>query len=83
MGLAAKPVASEVTRWTGGLPQYPVGHPARVARVRAAVAALPALRVCGAAYDGVGVPAVVADGWRAADGILAAPTPAPSTRDGG
>ncbi|MCP9985973.1 protoporphyrinogen oxidase [Streptomyces sudanensis] len=83
VGLAAKPVASEVTRWTGGLPQYPVGHPARVARVRAAVAALPALRVCGAAYDGVGVPAVVADGWRAADGILAAPTPAPSTRDGG
>ncbi|MCQ0025097.1 protoporphyrinogen oxidase [Streptomyces somaliensis DSM 40738] len=83
VGLAAKPVAAEVTRWTGGLPQYPVGHPARVARVRAAVAALPALRVCGAAYDGVGVPAVVADGWRAADEVLAAPTPARSTGAGG
>lgn len=82
-GLAAKPVAAEVTRWTGGLPQYPVGHPARVARIRGAVAALPALRVCGAAYDGVGIPAVVADGWRAADEILAAPTPARSTGGGG
>ncbi|MFJ8691532.1 protoporphyrinogen oxidase [Streptomyces roseolilacinus] len=79
VGIAAKPVATEVTRWIGGLPQYPVGHPARVARIRRAVAALPGLRVCGAAYDGVGVPAVVADGWRAADEILATPTPAPST----
>ncbi|GGQ00439.1 protoporphyrinogen oxidase [Streptomyces roseolilacinus] len=79
VGIAAKPVATEVTRWTGGLPQYPVGHPARVARIRRAVAALPGLRVCGAAYDGVGIPAVVADGWRAADEILATPTPAPST----
>lgn len=80
VGLAAKPVAAEVTRWTDGLPQYPVGHPARVARIRDAVAKLPALRVCGAAYDGVGIPAVVADGWRAADEILATPTPARSTR---
>ncbi|WP_175410295.1 protoporphyrinogen oxidase [Streptomyces sp. TRM64462] len=82
VGLAAKPVASEVTRWIGGLPQYPVGHPARVARIRDAVGKLPALRVCGAAYDGVGIPAVVADARRAADEIdeiLATPTLARST----
>ncbi|WP_149180770.1 protoporphyrinogen oxidase [Streptomyces sp. TRM49041] len=82
VGLAAKPVATEVTRWIGGLPQYPVGHHARVARIRDAVAKLPALRVCGAAYDGVGIPAVVADAWRAADEIdemLATPTLARST----
>jgi oxygen-dependent protoporphyrinogen oxidase len=79
VGLTARPVAAEVTRWVGGLPQYPVGHLDRVARIRAAVAALPALRVCGAAYDGVGVPAVVADAWRAADEILATPTLARST----
>ncbi|MFI6411811.1 protoporphyrinogen oxidase [Streptomyces sp. NPDC050585] len=79
VGLTAKPVATEVTRWIGGLPQYPVGHVARVARIRDAVAGLPGLRVCGAAYDGVGIPAVIADARRAADEILATPTLARST----
>ncbi|GAA2912893.1 hypothetical protein GCM10020221_05800 [Streptomyces thioluteus] len=46
VGLAATPLESRVTRWDRGLPQYPVGHLDRVARVRAQVAALPGLRVC-------------------------------------
>ncbi|MFI2615211.1 protoporphyrinogen oxidase [Streptomyces sp. NPDC018584] len=66
-GLSATPVASRVTRWDDGLPQYPVGHHARVARVRAHVAALPGLAVCGAAYDGVGIPACVASANAAVD----------------
>ncbi|MGW7053025.1 protoporphyrinogen oxidase [Streptomyces sp. NPDC054887] len=78
-GLAARPVATEVTRWIGGLPQYPVGHPDRVARVRDEVAKLPGLRVCGAAYDGVGIPACVASGLRAADEIMLTPDPARGT----
>ncbi|MGW2845654.1 protoporphyrinogen oxidase [Streptomyces sp. NPDC001274] len=69
-GLAARPVDTEVTRWIGGLPQYPVGHLARVARIREQVAKLPALRVCGAVYDGVGIPACVASAHRAADEIV-------------
>ncbi|MFE9045070.1 protoporphyrinogen oxidase [Streptomyces sp. NPDC007818] len=68
-GLAARPVATTVTRWTDGLPQYPVGHLDRVARVRAALAALPGLRLAGAAYDGVGIPACVASAHRAADAV--------------
>ncbi|MFI1106023.1 protoporphyrinogen oxidase [Streptomyces melanogenes] len=84
VGLAAKPVATEVTRWTGGLPQYPVGHLARVARVRAAVAKLPGLRVCGAAYDGVGIPACISGARLAADEIIATSTLAQNTqRDAG
>ncbi|MFI1257577.1 protoporphyrinogen oxidase [Streptomyces netropsis] len=70
VGLAATPVESRVTRWHGGLPQYPVGHLDRVARIREHVASLPGLRVCGAAYDGVGIPACVASGHRAADEVL-------------
>ncbi|MFJ6937831.1 protoporphyrinogen oxidase [Streptomyces sp. NPDC101132] len=70
VGLAARPVASTVTRWDGGLPQYPVGHLARVARIRAAVAAVPGLAVCGAAYDGVGVPACIASAGSAVDAIM-------------
>ncbi|MGA4797461.1 protoporphyrinogen oxidase [Streptomyces lavendulocolor] len=80
VGLTARPVATEVTRWIGGLPQYPVGHLARVARIRDAVAKLPGLRVCGAAYDGVGIPATIADARRAADEIIATPTLAQGTQ---
>lgn len=78
-GLAARPVATVVTRWIGGLPQYPVGHLTRVARIREEVAKLPGLRVCGAAYDGVGIPACIASARRAADEILATPTLARGT----
>ncbi|MEV0926847.1 protoporphyrinogen oxidase [Streptomyces spongiicola] len=82
-GLTARPVASRVTRWTDGLPQYPVGHLGRVARVRDAVAALPGLRVCGAAYDGVGIPACVGSGQRAADEVIAtAPLVRGAVREG-
>ncbi|MFE7985971.1 protoporphyrinogen oxidase [Streptomyces cellulosae] len=68
-GLDAAPVAARVTRWDDGLPQYPVGHHARVARVRAHLAGLSGLAVCGAAYDGVGVPACIASACAAADQI--------------
>jgi protoporphyrinogen/coproporphyrinogen III oxidase len=60
-----RPVASRVVRWGGALAQYPVGHLDRVARIRAAVALQPGLAVCGAAYDGIGIPACVASGERA------------------
>ncbi|MFI1331800.1 protoporphyrinogen oxidase [Streptomyces sp. NPDC020845] len=70
IGLAARPVATRVNRWEGGLPQYPMGHLDRVARIRAEVAKLPALRVCGAVYDGVGIPACVASARTAADELL-------------
>jgi oxygen-dependent protoporphyrinogen oxidase len=66
-GLDATPIAARVTRWTDGLPQYPVGHYARVARIREHVGKLPGLAVCGAAYDGVGIPACIASAYAAAD----------------
>ena len=59
-GIRAAPVATHVQRWGGGLPQYAVGHLDRVARIRTAVAQVPGLVLCGAAYDGVGIPAVIA-----------------------
>ncbi len=65
-GLATRPVDQHVERWGGGLPQYAVGHLDRVARIRADVARIPGLEVCGAAYDGVGIPAVIASAHRAA-----------------
>ncbi|MGW2645148.1 protoporphyrinogen oxidase [Streptomyces sp. NPDC001393] len=66
-GLDAVPLETRVTRWTDGLPQYPVGHHARVARIREQVAKLPGLAVCGAQYDGVGIPACIASAYAAVD----------------
>ncbi|MFD8454987.1 protoporphyrinogen oxidase [Streptomyces antimycoticus] len=74
IGLTAQPVASRVDRWDGGLPQYPVGHLDRVARIRAEVAKVPGLGVCGALYDGVGIPACVGSARKAADELLGALT---------
>ncbi len=71
-GLRAVPVDTHVQRWGGGLPQYAVGHLDRVARIRADVARVPGLAVCGAAYDGVGIPAVIASAHRAAAELFTA-----------
>ncbi|MDT0305712.1 protoporphyrinogen oxidase [Streptomyces sp. DSM 44917] len=69
-GLSAKPVDAVVTRWLHGLPQYDVGHHARVERVRGFLAGLPGLRVAGAAYDGVGIAACVGSAEQAASELL-------------
>jgi oxygen-dependent protoporphyrinogen oxidase len=66
-----EPADWHVQRWGGGLPQYAVGHVARVERIRSAVAEQPGLAVCGAAYDGVGIAACVASALRAANEIAA------------
>ncbi len=70
VGLAAAPVDAHVRRWGGALPQYAVGHVDRVRRIRAAVAAQPGLAVCGAAYDGLGLPACIASAELAATSVL-------------
>ena len=65
-GLDARPVDAHVQRWGGGLPQYALGHRERVERVRADLSRVPRLAVCGAAYDGVGIPAVIGSAAQAA-----------------
>jgi len=71
IGVRSQPVDVRVSRWGGGLPQYSVGHLDRVARIRAGIAAQPGLAVCGAAYDGVGIPACIATARLAVDQVLA------------
>ncbi len=69
-GILDAPLDSAVTRGGGALPQYTVGHLDRVDRIRRAVAELPGLAVCGAAYEGVGIPACILSGERAAARVL-------------
>jgi oxygen-dependent protoporphyrinogen oxidase len=66
LGVDTVPVDALVTRWGGGLPQYTVGHVERVRRIRAAVGPVPGLAVCGAIYDGIGIPACIASAREAA-----------------
>lgn len=70
-GLRSAPVDVHVQRWGGGLPQYAVGHLDRVARIRADLPA--GIAVAGAAYDGVGIPAVIASAYRAAEELVSPP----------
>ena len=70
-GVRGAPVDTRVSRWGGGLPQYTVGHLDRVARIRTSVAAQPGLAVCGASYDGIGIPACIASARAAADQVIA------------
>ncbi|WP_017596080.1 protoporphyrinogen oxidase [Nocardiopsis potens] len=72
-GPVGAPLERRVTRWEAGLPQYDTGHGARVARARKALAAHPSLALCGAAYDGVGIPACIAGATRAVEGLAVEP----------
>lgn len=70
LGVRRPPVASRVTRWPYGLPQYAVGHTERVERIRGRVADIPGLELAGAYFDGVGVAAVIGSGRSAAAAVL-------------
>ncbi len=72
LGIAAEPRLARIFRWPDGMPQYTVGHPARVATARDGLAQHPRIRLCGAAYDGVGIPDVIRQGREAAAAVLGA-----------
>lgn len=69
-GIAVDPVAVMVHRWMDALPQYGPGHAALAAEVRADLPT--GLAVAGNFLDGVGVPACVLAGSRAADVVVSA-----------
>ena len=70
LGLQAPPTDTVLTRWREAFPQYAVGHRGRVSAIEEASARLPGLALAGAAYRGVGIPACIASGRRAAAVVL-------------
>jgi oxygen-dependent protoporphyrinogen oxidase len=74
LGITAAPVLVRVHRHPRAMPQYAVGHLARVASIETRAAALPGLALAGAAYRGVGLPDCVRSGEAAAEAV------APSAR---
>jgi oxygen-dependent protoporphyrinogen oxidase len=63
-------VDCHVQRWIDAMPQYGPGHAALVAEVRAGLP--PTLAVAGGYLDGIGVPACIASGTRAAAALAVA-----------
>ena len=62
----------EVVRWRRGIPQYEVGHLARMKRIDEAMAAVPGVTLSGNAYRGVGVNDCVREAERLVPELVAA-----------
>ena len=71
LGIAAEPVLTRLSRWPASMPQYHVGHLARVETIERLVTGLPGLALAGAAYRGVGIADCVRSGETAAEHALA------------
>lgn len=70
LGIRGEPLLRLVTR-PAGMPQYYLGHLARVERVEQQIAALPGLALVGNSYRGVGIPQCIRSGDLAAERIVA------------
>ncbi|MGE0731294.1 MAG: protoporphyrinogen oxidase [Acidimicrobiia bacterium] len=71
MGIEAEPVAWRVHRWLHALPQYRPGHREQVDRWEAELAErAPGLVLAGASLRGLGIPACITSGRRAATRLL-------------
>ncbi len=70
LGITGKPCLSMVFRWPASMPQYHLGHLARVRRIKDRLSRLPGLLLAGNAYEGVGIPQCVRSGEQAAEQIV-------------
>jgi oxygen-dependent protoporphyrinogen oxidase len=71
LGVKAEPLEARVFRPPSGIPQYEVGHGARLAALHAARAAHRGLHLAGNSWNGVSVNATLADAARVAAAVLA------------
>ena len=77
LGVRAKPQFARVWRHPNSMPQYHVGHDARVKRIEAALQQFPTLALAGNAYHGVGISDCVRTGEEAVEKVLARLLPNP------
>jgi oxygen-dependent protoporphyrinogen oxidase len=70
--ITGMPLVADIARWPRSMPQYHVGHLAKVARIEELAAAIRTLALAGNAYRGVGIPQCIASGEAAAEQIASA-----------
>jgi len=71
LGVTAEPIFSRIWRHPDSMPQYHVGHEARVTRIEMALERFPTLALAGSAYHGVGISDCVRTGEEAAEKVFA------------
>jgi oxygen-dependent protoporphyrinogen oxidase len=75
LGIRGRPILVRVARHLRAMPQYHLGHLARVAEIEAAVDRLGGLVLAGNAYRGVGAPDCIHGGEEAVDRLFDGPRP--------
>jgi len=72
LGITSQPLFARIWRHPRSMPQYRVGHQARVERIENSIRKFPTLALAGSAYHGVGISDCVRSGEEAAERIVAA-----------
>jgi oxygen-dependent protoporphyrinogen oxidase len=75
LGVRAEPQFARIWRHPNSMPQYLVGHEARVKRIETTLQQFPTLALAGSAYHGVGISDCVRTGEEAAERVLAHVSP--------
>ncbi|GMR10311.1 MAG: protoporphyrinogen oxidase [Anaerolineae bacterium] len=70
LGIESEPEFGRVHIFERAMPQYNLGHPARLQRIEACLAKWPRLALAGAAYRGIGIPDCINSGKQAAERII-------------
>jgi oxygen-dependent protoporphyrinogen oxidase len=70
LGVTAPPLFSRIWRHPNSMPQYHLGHEARVRRIEDSLSKFPTLALAGSAYHGVGISDCVRTGEEAAEKVI-------------
>ena len=70
VGITSPPHYTEVHRWIRGMPQYVIGHQARIAKINDLMRPWPKLHISGAGLHGIGIPDCIREGSRVAEGLI-------------
>ena len=71
IGLSGQPELVRVVRWNDAMPQYNLGHSARVKRIEAAIDNVDGLWLATNALHGVGIAPVIGQAGQIADSVVA------------
>jgi len=72
LGITVEPQMARVYRWDKAMPQFNIGHPARLERIDGLIKDIPGLGLAGNGYQGIGIPDCIHSGQQAADQVLGA-----------
>ncbi|HEX9787546.1 MAG TPA: protoporphyrinogen oxidase, partial [Candidatus Binatia bacterium] len=70
LGVRGRPLFSRVWRHPKSMPQYHVGHAARIQRIEDSLKRFPTITLAGSAYHGVGISDCVRTGEQAAEKVV-------------